>query len=323
MANITKTPSGKFRFIVTHEYKQHSKTVKTKAEGYIWEENLKAGIGDSPNMTFAALLEKYRDEVTTQKPGHRQETIRINRFLKDKEFVNVKITDLTTHHFDTWKIKRLKEVSALSVLREIAILNPVFNHAKKTWKYLRVNPLDDLSKPSKPPPRDRLITDSEIKSLCFQFNYAPDAKLETITSRVGAAFLFAIETAFRAKELCNLRWVDVKGRVAKIHDSKTYAGIREVPLSKRAMEILKQCKGVDDEFVFKLRESQLDSLFRKCRGKALIEDMHFHDTRHLAITRLASKLDVLELARMVGHKDLKMLLVYYNKKASDLVKKLD
>ena len=229
-------------------------------------------MGDTPNMTFAQLLEKYRDEVTPLKDGNRQETIRINRFLKDSDFVNVKIADLTTHHFEKWKLKRLKEVSALSVLREIAVLNPILNHAKRTWKYLKANPLDDLSKPSKPPARDRLITDKEIEALCFQFNYTPDAKLETITSRVGAAFMFAIETAFRAQELCNLRWVDIKGRVAKINDSKTYAGIREVPLSKRAMAILEQCKGVDDTYVFKLRASQHDSLFRKAKGKALIED---------------------------------------------------
>lgn len=288
----------------------------------MWEENLKAGVADTPNMTFAQLLEKYRDEVTPQKDGHRQEAIRINRFLQDDDFVNIKISNLTTHHFEKWKLKRLTQVSALSVLREIAVLNPIFNHAKKTWKYLRDNPLNDLSKPKKPPARDRLITDKEIETLCFQLNYKHGVKIETITSRVGAAFMFAIETAFRAQELCNLRWVDIKGKVAKINDSKTYAGVREVPLSPRALEILKQCKGVDDTYVFLLRPSQLDSLFRKAKGKAMIEDLHFHDTRHLAITRLASKIDVLDLARMVGHKDLSMLMVYYNKKAADIADKL-
>jgi integrase len=36
----------------------------------------------------------------------------------------------------------------------------------------------------------------------------------------------------------------------------------------------------------------------------LIDDLTFHDTRHEAITRLAKKLQELDLARMVGHRDL-------------------
>jgi integrase len=120
-----------------------------------------------------------------------------------------------------------------------------------------------------------------------------------------------------------LRWVDISGSVAKINDSKTRAGVRSVPLSTKALAIIEQLKGVDENLVFNVKSSQLDSLFRKAKKLAAVEDLHFHDTRHEAITRLAKKLDVLELARMVGHKDLNMLLVYYNKPASDLAKKLD
>ena len=50
--------------------------------------------------------------------------------------------------------------------------------------------------------------------------------------------------------------------------------------------------------------------------------MHFHDTRHEAITRLAKRLDVLELARVVGHRDPRSLTIYYNETAEQLAKKL-
>lgn len=39
--------------------------------------------------------------------------------------------------------------------------------------------------------------------------------------------------------------------------------------------------------------------------------------------RLAKKLNALELARMVGHKDLKMLLRYYNESAEEIAKRLE
>ena len=327
MASVTKTASGKYKFVVTVNYKQHNGTFATKAEGYAWEERLKAGKGGkTPNMTLADLLIKYRDEVTPEKDGERWETIRINKLLRDTNLVDIKLADLTTNHFDEWKRRRLKEVSNLSVLREIAILNPMLNHARKTWKYITENPLEDMKKPSKPPARDRLISQDEIDRLCHALGYDKDAELKTVMSRVGAGFLFAIETALRDKEICQLAWRDVNGNVLKVIDSKTPTGIREVPLSKRAIEIINQCKGVDEKLVFKIKTSQRDALFRKAKTMAGItkaDNLHFHDSRHEAITRLASKLDVLELARCVGHKNLNELLTYYNKKASDLAKKLD
>jgi hypothetical protein len=38
---------------------------------------------------------------------------------------------------------------------------------------------------------------------------------------------------------------------------------------------------------------------------------------------LPEKLDVLALARMIGHRDLRMLQVYYNESAAELAKRLD
>ena len=74
---------------------------------------------------------------------------------------------------------------------------------------------------------------------------------------------------------------------------------------------------------FELRESQVDSLFRKARNTAGLSGFTFHDTRHLACTRLARKLGPMELARMMGHKDLKMVMRYYNETAAEIAKRLD
>lgn len=104
---------------------------------------------------------------------------------------------------------------------------------------------------------------------------------------------------------------------------KTPAAKRDVPLSGEAIAIIKLMDKVKDgDTVFNLKPSQIDSMFRRAKGRALIEGLHFHDTRAEAITRLAGKLDILELARMVGHKDLRMLMVYYRRTAEDLAGKL-
>ena len=111
MANITKTASGKYKFIATVNYKQHSKTFATKAEGYAWVESIESGKGKVPVMTFGELLNKYCDDVSSKKKGERWERIRIAKFQSDK-LSKVNIADLTKPLFADWRDRRLKEVSA-------------------------------------------------------------------------------------------------------------------------------------------------------------------------------------------------------------------
>ena len=68
--------------------------------------------------------------------------------------------------------------------------------------------------------------------------------------------------------------------------------------------------------------ASLDKLWRKIRNRAGIADLHFHDSRHEAVTRLSKKLNVLELARMTGHKDIRELMTYYEDDAEEVAGKL-
>ena len=319
MPYFEKTESGKWRVTSKVNGKRLTKTVLTKAEGKAWDMTLRLNPGQKviPNKTFGELLENYRDKVSVNKPGERWERIRIEKFLKDP-IAKVPIAILSKSNIADWRDRRVKEVSNLSVIREWALLSHALQIAIDEWEWLTINPMKGVKKPIAEAPRDRLITGDEIENLCFALNYDKQSDLKMKTSRVGAAFVFAIETALRTKEICNLRWVDIDGRVIKVIDSKTRAGIRKVPLSERAQEIVKQCEGLDDYLVFNITPSQIDSLFRKAKGQNLIKDLHFHDTRHEAITRLSKKLPILALARVIGHKDLKMLLIYYNETAENL-----
>ncbi len=97
---------------------------------------------------------------------------------------------------------------------------------------------------------------------------------------------------------------------------------RDVPLSKRALELLALLPDSGEAPLFGISTASLDALFRKARQRSCIEGLTFHDSRHAAITRLAKKLNVLDLARMVSHRDLRMLQVYYNESAEDMAAKL-
>lgn len=127
----------------------------------------------------------------------------------------------------------------------------------------------------------------------------------------------------RAGEICGLRPEHISGRVATLLETKNGTK-RAVPLSTRAAALLQLLPApAEGGTVFGITAKSLDALFRKARTRAMIAGGTFHNTRHLAITRLARKLNVLDLARMVGHRDLRQLQVYYNESAHDIAARLD
>lgn len=128
----------------------------------------------------------------------------------------------------------------------------------------------------------------------------------------------------RAGEILGLRWehVDLDRRVAHLPQTKN-GDARDVPLSRRAVELLECMRGLDPDRVFTLTSNLLDVYYRQGRALAGIQGPTFHDARATAITMLAKKLDILELARMVGHRDPRSLMTYYRQSATEIAKKLD
>jgi integrase len=93
---------------------------------------------------------------------------------------------------------------------------------------------------------------------------------------------------------------------------------------------------LDADHVAGVQAASRDALWRKARGRAVetaerasdaalareLAALRFHDSRAEAIFRLSKRLDVLELARMVGHRDPRSLMLYYATTADELADKL-
>lgn len=281
-------------------------------------ENKFIGISDK---LLSDLLEKYSKTVSVKKRGYALEKRRIEALCRDP-IGQVHLKDLKPSHLADWRDRRLKVVSPSTVIRDWIILSHAFNVAIMEWQWLTDNPLKKVKRPALPPARTRLMTDKEIEMLTYTLGYEKDRPLETISARVGAALLFAIETAMRSSEISNLEWKYVNLEKRYVHLPQTKNGYpRDVALSSEAIRILNQVKS-DSERVFNLNTSQIDALFRNAKKRCMIKNLHWHDSRHTAITRLASKLHVLDLARLTGHKDLRCLQIYYNLSATDIANKL-
>lgn len=318
MASIRKWKRG-WRAEVARKGVRRSRVFPTRQEAKDWaarqEFEILNGEKVASETTFSDVLDRYAREVSPSKRGHRWEVIRLEKLRRDR-IADKAMRDLGPPDFADWRERRLAEVAPASVKREMALLSSVLSVARREWGLLSVNPMEGVRKPQGPERRVRRPTQNEIDRMAL---VAGD-DLSTLTARAFHAFLFSIETGMRAGEIVGLRAGDVRGRVARLPVTKNGTA-REVPLSTEAVRLLDALPEMDP--VFGLSSSQLESLFRKVRDKAAVFDLHFHDARHEAITRLSRKLDVLALARMVGHRDVRMLMTYYEETAEDLAKRLE
>lgn len=310
-----------------------SATRDTKAQAKEWaayaEVDLKTKKSDLPVHTLKEALQRYCREETPKKRGAHWETLRINAFIRDIEFIDQNLEDITTPIWAKWRDDRLKKVSNSTVSREITIFQAMYSIARLEWHWVEHSPLDDVKRPVSPPPRERRISIDEREAICSALGYTDVFPVETMSQQIAVAFLFALETAMRVGEIIGLTWdsVSYEGRFVTIPKSKN-GDTRQVPLSSRAVELLKKLEGIDKERCFTVDSRSMDTLFRKARTRASktipdILTLHFHDTRHEAITTLAKKLTVIQLARMVGHRDLKSLMIYYNETATELASLLN
>src|SRR5574340_425552 len=180
-------------------------------------------------------MQRYADDVSSTKRGARWELIRIAKLQQDK-LADVRLPALAAPAVTDWRDRRLKEVSAASVRREWNLLSHACALAVREWHWLAVNPFQLVKRPDEAKPRDRRPSKEELDAILRALGYSTDEAPGTMTARVGAAALFAVETGMRASEICRLTRADIDGRVAHLSDTKNGSD-RDVPLSVEALRI--------------------------------------------------------------------------------------
>ncbi|WP_043767601.1 tyrosine-type recombinase/integrase [Algiphilus aromaticivorans] len=304
---------------------RRTKTCRTKAEARAWaeeiEERLRSGRAGG-RQTLRAAMEKYREEVSPTKPGERWETVRLKRFERDMVFADDMLVDVQPDQIAAWRDQRLREVGPGSVLRELTLLSSVWEMARREWRWTRENPVRDVRKPPAPPAREQLVSEEQAVLIFAVARYQRGVKPETVQQMVAAAFDLALETAMRAGEIRGLTGDCIFLEKKYVRLPKTKNGSqRDVPLSRAAVAILEP---MDRGRPFPIEAGTFDATFRKLRRRAGLEGQFtFHDSRATAITRMAKRLDIHDLARATGHRDLRQLLRYYRATASDIAGRLD
>jgi integrase len=325
MASIIKR-NGKYQVRVRLKNKKsESETFDSKAAAVKWATDRESELrderrGDLPLCTVRAAITTYREEVAPKHRGWRWEDIRLQKILREIEFADYNLTDVRPADIMRWRDARLKEVSSASVRREYGILRAVFTDAKVRG-FLHESPFTGMSPPDGHAPRSQRISDEEAVAICEKLGYERGTRPETASQFIAAAFLWCIATAMRQGEALSLDRSDVKGKVAHLAQTKNGSS-RSVPLSNDAMELLSLLP--EQGRLFPVASHTADVLFRRARNSTGLHDIHFHDSRREATTRMSKKVDALTLAKITGHKDLKILLeTYYAPRMDEVAELLD
>ena len=160
----------------------HSKSFDSELEALVWIEKTERSmrLGRSQEVDTTKTLQdaviRYRDEVSPTKKGKEYEINRLNYFLRMKSFPSkMPLHMLITKDIVGWRDKR--NISNSSKNREISLLSAIFEKARIEWNWMEKNPTRDLKRLTPPPPRNRRISNFEIKLLLenLEFTNQPPA----------------------------------------------------------------------------------------------------------------------------------------------------
>lgn len=251
---------------------------------------------------LADLLARYRDAISVSKRGHlNMERWVLERLLRHP-MARLKLSELRRGHLQAWCDERLKEVSASTMRRQLAILSHVFEIAHSIWHI----PIDNLTRklviPVSSARRQRRLTAAEEAQLLVAVEASRNLCLLPI-------LLLAKETSMRRGELLALRWDQIGKDHIIIRTSKNGES-RTIALSNTAIAILDSVAKIDGR-VFPISASALTQAWRRLAKRAGVTDLRFHDLRHEAISRFFELgLSAPEVQSMSGHKDMRMLYRY-------------
>jgi len=314
---IRKYKDG-FRAEVQVNGQRKSATFTTKREATEWGRLTEIEFSNAPSaagrFTIKDAFDKYAIEVSPKKAGAKWELLRL-AVMQDYFKPETDLSTIQPPQIAKWRDDRLQLVQAGTVLREAGLLRNVFTVARLEWHWIDSSPFDGVKLPKEPDARYQRWNWQEIKRVVRRLGYITGAKPETKNQEVALAFMIELRTSLRAAEVLRVN-KDTFNQAKRVIVVKAKGKLRsEIPVTKQGARLCKLAN-------FTITAVSLDVLFRKARDSVLISDKTFHDGRATALTMLARKYDILTLARISQHSDLKMLQKYYRESSQEIAARL-
>lgn len=306
-------------------YPPQSDTFRTKAAAERWARDVEAKMDaggfevvtiEARRLTLGDALDRYGREVTPRKRGGTRELQRVEawraRPLAARLLASIKPDDLGAHIRD----REAEGCGPNTIRLELALLSHVFTVARKRWGMAGLlNPVKDTDKPSTAgTARTRRLKPGEEAKLLQACEAGPAWLAPLVT--------LAIETAMRRGELAGLTDDAIAGAIAHLPKTKN-GDARDVPLSPAAQAAIEAIRKAQGGRLVMPAAITITHAFIDATKAAGLADLHFHDLRREATSRLFEHgLGIQEVAAITGHRTWAMLAVYTRPRVEDLARKL-
>ena len=346
MATLTKLPSGAWRAQVRRKGRHLSKSFRLKSEAEAWAiqaeraiqlEKNPNGPSVSPKTTFGELIDLHISDLhEVGRPLLRSKAKCLEKLKAD--LGSERLNTLNRERLIAFGKSRAKEgAGPVTIGIDLGYIRTILVHASAVHGI--DTPTEDvtlarvalrrLGVVGKGMERDRRPTQDELDRIITFHDNNPRQ-----TIPVGRIVKFAVATAMRQEEICTLLWSDIDLRtcmatVRNRKDPRRKQGNHQlVPLldvtGYDAVAILEeQSRHISPKGrVFPYNGRSLGTAFRPACQDLGIDDLHFHDLRHEATSRLfEAGFDIPEVSLVTGHKDWKMLRRYLNLKPHQLLRR--
>ena len=305
--------------------------------------------------TLKTLVDRFVQEEL-QDGGRRRgatedRTSHVPSILKD-EIAGLKLSKLTPSAIREFRDRQSSLHAPATVVKRLNLLSGMLSHARAEWDVpLRENPAtaEAVKRPAgADKKRNRRLmpaTPAQVREAEAQGVEPPMGEEERLLAAIGKSetsadlpfVKFAIAQATRRGEALGMRWcdVDLAAKIVTLYGrhrdgtksdkSREEIGPEKRPMMPDAIKVLKSLLPEEgspqsDALVFEIGNGPAFSVrFTRMAVKAGILDLHFHDLRHEATSRIAKLFpNPLDLKRVTGHKDLKSLDRYYQLDLTEL-----
>ena len=333
MPTINRLPSGKYRVQVRRRGIYRARTFDRKADAREWGVDMerlirggsKAGTVALPrDMTLGDIVGAYLQQVETRR------TTRFNLERIRERIGGTAIADLDAIVLQGFIDGRLKDgAGGVTISGDLSALSSVLRWARAA-KNLDIDP--DLAAAARQSltarkintrseERTRIPTEDELRQILDFVDGNTRLKIPA-----GTIVRFAATSAMRLGEICRIRieeisWNEKTVLIRERKDPKRKdRNDQVVPLLGEAYDIAREVAGArTDGRLFPYNSKSVSEIFTRTTRRLGIEDLHFHDLRHLAITNLfRAGLPIQLVAVVSGHRDWRHLKRYTQLNATDV-----
>jgi integrase len=336
MASITKR-GKRWRALVRKGGQVRCETFGSKGLAKAWAatieqeiDQLKAtGYLQPKGQTVGVLIDRYEREVYPLKPWGRSKTADL-KLLKAKLGTDLVANLSHERLMEVFRGMHDEGAGGVTISARVGYLIVVLETAKDVWR-LNV-PLDaakgarsaltklGLIKKSKH--RDRRVTDAELQRVIDHLG----RKFSAVP--MAAIIWFSVASAMRISETCRLQWDDLNETDKTIrvrdrkHPTEKTGNHQIVPLLNLAGHdafAIIQAQPRTGKRIFPANSRTVGDYFSEAVAELEIDDLHLHDVRHEAISRLfEAGYKIEQVAVVSGHRDWAQLKRYTHLRAVDL-----